>query len=257
MAKKKSKEELDIDDSLDMGEEAESTGGNKFLNALIVIAVIIIWLAIFALLIKMNVGGIGSMLRPYLKDIPVINMILPEATDEEIAEETGGKYKNLSEAIDRINELEAQLAGYKNSDSNDASTIAELQAEVARLKVFEENAQYYQDLKDRFDKEVVYADNAPDISNYKQWYESIDSDNAAKLYQQVVKDLQETQKVKDWAEAYAKMDPDKAAAILEEMTGDTNLVAKILNCMTAKQRAAVLAEMDPVYAAKITKIMYP
>lgn len=257
MAKKKSKEELDIDDSLDMGEEAESTGGNKFLNALIVIAVIIIWLAIFALLIKMNVGGIGSMLRPYLKNIPVINMILPEATDEEIAEETGGKYKNLSEAIDRINELEAQLAGYQNSDSNDASTIAELQAEVARLKVFEENAQYYQDLKDRFDKEVVYADNAPDISNYKQWYESIDSDNAAKLYQQVVKDLQETQKVKDWAEAYAKMDPDKAAAILEEMTGDTNLVAKILNCMTAKQRAAVLAEMDPVYAAKITKIMYP
>ena len=257
MAKKKSKEELDIDDSLDMGEEAESTGGNKFLNALIVIAVIIIWLAIFALLIKMNVGGIGSMLRPYLKNIPVINMILPEATDEEIAEETGGKYKNLSEAIDRINELEAQLASYQNSDSNDASTIAELQAEVARLKVFEENAQYYQDLKDRFDKEVVYADNAPDISNYKQWYESIDSDNAAKLYQQVVKDLQETQKVKDWAEAYAKMDPDKAAAILEEMTGDTNLVAKILNCMTAKQRAAVLAEMDPVYAAKITKIMYP
>ncbi len=53
------------------------------------------------------------------------------------------------------------------------------------------------------------------------------------------------------------MDADKAAAILEEMTGDTNLVAKILNCMTSKQRGAVLAAMDPVYAAKITKIMYP
>ena len=117
--------------------------------------------------------------------------------------------------------------------------------------------QYYQDLKDRFDKEVVYADNAPDIENYKKWYESIDSDNAAKLYQQVVQDLQESQKVKDWAEAYAKMDADKAAAILEEMTGDTNLVSKILNCMTSKQRAAVLAEMDPVYAAKLTKITYP
>ena len=53
------------------------------------------------------------------------------------------------------------------------------------------------------------------------------------------------------------LDADKAAAILEEMTGDTNLVAKILNCMTSKQRGAVLAAMDPVYAAKITKIMYP
>ena len=257
MAKKKSKEELDIDDGLDMGEEPESTGGNKLLNILIVLIVIIIWLAIFALLIKMNVGGIGSMLRPYLKNIPGINMILPDATDEEVSEESGGKYKSLSEAIDRINELEAQLEQYQNSDSADSSTIAELQAEVARLKTFEENAQYYQDLKDRFDKEVVYADNAPDIENYKKWYESIDSDNAAKLYQQVVQDLQESQKVKDWAEAYAKMDADKAAAILEEMTGDTNLVSKILNCMTSKQRAAVLAEMDPVYAAKLTKITYP
>lgn len=224
---------------------------------MIVLIVIIIWLAIFALLIKMNVGGIGSMLRPYLKNIPGINMILPDATDEEVSEESGGKYKSLSEAIDRINELEAQLEQYQNSDSADSSTIAELQAEVARLKTFEENAQYYQDLKDRFDKEVVYADNAPDIENYKKWYESIDSDNAAKLYQQVVQDLQESQKVKDWAEAYAKMDADKAAAILEEMTGDTNLVSKILNCMTSKQRAAVLAEMDPVYAAKLTKITYP
>ena len=257
MAKKKSKEELDIDNDLDMGEESESAGGNKFLNILIVLAVIIVWLAIFALLIKMNVGGIGSMLRPYLKNIPGINMILPAATDEDIAKETGGKYKNLSEAIDRINELESQLDNYKNSDSSDSQTISELQAEIARLKVFEENAQYYQDLKDKFDREVVYADNAPDIENYKQWYESIDADNAAKLYQQVVKDLQESQRVKDWAEAYSKMDADKAAAILEEMTGNTNLVAKILNCMTSKQRGAVLAAMDPVYAAKITKIMYP
>ena len=27
--------------------------------------------------------------------------------------------------------------------------------------------------------------------------------------------------------------------------------------MTSKQRAAILAEMDPVYAAKLTVIMYP
>ena len=46
MAKKKSKEELDIDNDLDMGEESESAGGNKFLNILIVLAVIIVWLAI-------------------------------------------------------------------------------------------------------------------------------------------------------------------------------------------------------------------
>ena len=32
MAKKKSKEELDIDDSLDLNDEEESSGGNKLLR---------------------------------------------------------------------------------------------------------------------------------------------------------------------------------------------------------------------------------
>lgn len=35
----------------------------------------------------MNVGGVGSMLRPYLKNVPVISKILPDPTDEEIKEE--------------------------------------------------------------------------------------------------------------------------------------------------------------------------
>ena len=230
---------------------------NKLVSILVAMLIIVIWLVIFALLIKMNVGGIGSSLRPYLKNVPVVNKILPAATDEEIQEETGGKYKSLSEAVDRIKELEAQLDENNNNGNASAQTIAELQAEIARLKVFEENAQHYQELKDKFDTDVVYTDNAPDISEYKSWYESIDSENAAKLYEQVVKDLQYSKQVKDWAETYSKMDAKNAAAILEEMTGDTDLVSDILLCMTSKQRAAILAEMDPVYAAKLTVIMYP
>ena len=235
MAKKK---DVNIDELDD-----ESGKSGKLVSILVAMLIIVIWLVIFALLIKMNVGGIGSSLRPYLKNVPVVNKILPAATDEEIQEETGG--------------LEAQLDENNNNGNASAQTIAELQAEIARLKVFEENAQHYQELKDKFDTDVVYTDNAPDISEYKSWYESIDSENAAKLYEQVVKDLQYSQQVKDWAETYSKMDAKNAAAILEEMTGDTDLVSDILLCMTSKQRAAILAEMDPVYAAKLTVIMYP
>ena len=238
MAKKK---DVNVDE---LDEDSGKSG--KLISVLVAILIIIIWLVIFALLIKMNVGGVGSMLRPYLKNVPVISKILPDPTDEEIKEETGNQYKNLSEAIDRIKELEAELKQYTDSDNASSETIAELQAEIARLKVFEDNAQYYQELKDKFDREVVYTDNAPDISNYKTWYESIDAENAAKLYEQVIKDLE-----------YSKMDAANAAAILEEMTGDTNLVSDILLSMTSKQRAAILAEMDPVYAAKLTVIMYP
>ena len=249
MAKKK---DVNIDELDD-----ESGKSGKLVSILVAILIIAIWLVIFALLIKMNVGGMGSMLRPYLKNVPVINQILPAATDEEVKEETGNRYKNLSEAVDRIKELEAQLNQYTNDGNASSQTISELKAEIARLKVFEENAGRYQELKDKFDKDVVYTDNAPSIDNYKTWYESIDPENAAQIYEQVVKDLQYSQQVKDWAETYSKMDAKNAAAILEEMTGDTDLVSDILLCMTSKPRAAILAEMDPVFAAKLTVIMYP
>lgn len=249
MAKKKDVNVDELDD--------ESGKSGKLVSILVAILIIAIWLVIFALLIKMNVGGIGSMLRPYLKNVPVINQILPAATDEEVKEDTGNRYKNLSEAVDRIKELEAQLNQYTNDGNASSQTISELKAEIARLKVFEENAGRYQELKDKFDKDVVYTDNAPSIDNYKTWYESIDPENAAQIYEQVVKDLQYSQQVKDWAETYSKMDAKNAAAILEEMTGDTDLVSDILLCMTSKQRAAILAEMDPVFAAKLTVIMYP
>lgn len=235
-------------------DDSEKSGFAGFVLALAIIA---IWLVIIALLIKMNVGGVGSMLRPFLKDIPVISMILPEATDDEIQEETGYKYKNLGEAIERIKELEKQVASYQDNEKKSAETIAQLQAEIERLKVYEEQQDYYLELKAKFDSEIVYTDNAPDIENYKSWYEEMSPDNAATIYKEVCEKIQYSEEVKSWAETYAKMDAESAAAILEEMTGDTDLVAKILLCMTSKQRAAIMAEMDSVYAAKLTKIMYP
>lgn len=254
MAKKKSKEELDMDRDFD--EESSGKGG-KLTNILIAIAIIVIWMIIFGILIKMDVGGVGTMLRPVLKNVPVINRILPEASDEEIAAETGYKYRNLSEAVDRIKELEKELAKYQTEGSASSETIAELQAELARLKVFAENAEYYQQLKDEFDKQVVYAENAPDIEEYKKWYETIDEDNAAEIYRQVIEELQHTKQVQDWADAYAKMDAKNAAAILEEMTGDTDIVVEMLRCMKPAQRGAILAEMDTVFAAKLTALLYP
>lgn len=256
MARKRSKEELDME--LDEnGEPVEESKGSKAASFLIGLVVIIIWLVIFALLIKMDVGGVGSMLRPYLKNVPVLSMILPDADSDEIAEETGYKFNSLSEAVERIKELEKQLEAYQNSSQESAETIAQLQAEVDRLKVFEENQAYYDQLKDEFDREVVFNDNAPNIEEYKKWYEAIDPDNAAELYSEVVERIQHSQKVQDWADTFAKMDAKKAAAILSEMTGDTDLVSEILLSLTSKQRAAILAEMDSVFAAKMTKIMYP
>jgi flagellar motility protein MotE (MotC chaperone) len=63
--------------------------------------------------------------------------------------------------------------------------------------------------------------------------------------------------VKEWASTFGNMEASNAAKIMEEMTGDTNLVADILLNLDTTQRAAIMAAMDTVFAAKLTKIMYP
>lgn len=259
MAKKKSKEELDLDNlENDVLDEDDEKKGGKFSGILIATLIIAIWMVIFGILIKSDFGGFGStVLRPLLKDVPVVNKILPTATDEEVATETGSQYKTLSQALAKIKELEKELDTYQNSSTDSAGKIAELTAEVSRLKSFEENQANYEELKKKFDEEVVFNDKAPDISEYKTWYESIDSANAATIYQEVLEKINYTQQVKDWAESYSKMEPKNAAAILQEMTGDMNLVSAILVNMKTTQRALILAQMDTVFAAKITKIMHP
>ena len=85
--------------------EDEDPGGVSVV--LVTVVIIIIWLAILCLLIKLDVGGFGSgVLAPVLKDVPVINKILPAdtviTTDNE---EAYGGYTSLREAVDYIREL--------------------------------------------------------------------------------------------------------------------------------------------------------
>ena len=57
--------------------DIELKKGNKILSAIIAILVILIILGIFAICVKLDVGGLGNnVLRPLIKDIPGINKIL-------------------------------------------------------------------------------------------------------------------------------------------------------------------------------------
>ena len=263
-------DEMDELDNLDEVEDSGQSKGKKkdkkkkseekegifsrILTIIIVLFIVAIWLAIFALLIKYDVGGFGStVLRPMLKDIPGINQILPDIPDEQAAEENNYPYKNLPEAMDRISELEAELAAANGTKKGNANYLAQLESEVARLKTFEENQLQFQKEKDKFDKEVVFNDKAPDPEEYKKYYESIDPDNAAEIYRQVVEQQDTEKKLIEQAEMYKNMKPEEAAAILNGMGGDLDLVANILLHMKTKDAGAILAKMDTNMAAKITK----
>lgn len=243
-------------DKSSKGKKDDKKEGNKVLTILIVLLIVIIWLAVFAVLIKLDIGGFGSgVLRPILKDVPVVSMVLPSESDAQIAEDNNYDYKSLSEAVAKIKELQQQIDDMSTTNTSDSTTITDLQAEVDRLKVFEDNQTAFEKKVKDFDSQVVFTDNAPSIDQYKAWYESIDPTNAAALYQQVVEQLQYSDAIKAKADIYKSMDPAKAAAVFQTMTADIESVANILLCMKPKESAAIIAAMDPVAAAKITKKM--
>lgn len=238
-------------------EDDEDSGG--FSVVLVTILIVVIWLAILALLIKLDVGGFGSgVLSPVLKDVPVINQILPkDSVTETTQEESYNGYSSLKEAVDTLKELELELERAQSQNQTDSTKIAELQAEVERLKTFEAKQVEFEKIKNQFYEDVVYAENGPGAEEYRKYYESMDQTTADYLYKQVVEQLEEDAEIQDYAQAYSEMKPKQAAAIFEEMTSNLNLVARILGEMSAEDRGNILGAMDPEIAARITKIMDP
>lgn len=227
---------------------------------LVTIVIVLIWIAILCLLIKLDVGGFGSnVLAPVLKDVPVINKILPsdavETLDEE--EEDYGGYTDLRDAVDYIRELELELEIAQTANNTDYEEIEELRAEIIRLQTFEDAQVEFERIKTEFYEEVVYADNGPGPEEYRKYYESMDPATAEYLYKQVVEQTETDQKIKDYAQAYAEMKPKEAAAIFEAMTDDLDLAAKILYQMSAEDRGNILGVMNSEIAARLTKIMDP
>lgn len=261
---KKQNDNIDNDNLNDiLGDDvianSEPKKENKPLSILITTLIILIWLGIFAALIKLDVGGFGSkVLTPVLKDVPIINKILPKSASKTSDEDI--PYKSIAECAAYIKELENELAGYQQSENDKDTQIADLQAEVDRLKQFEDNQTEFEKLKSQFYEEVVFGDKAIDPSNYIQYYQSIDKENADLLYQRAIEKYAYDEQVKERAKYYSSMKPAKAAQIFCEMTGDLDIVVSLLNSMNADESGAIIAaisDIDSVFAAKVTKKLMP
>lgn len=237
-------------------EDEEAGGVSVFL---VTVVIVVIWVAILCLLIKLDVGGFGSgVLAPVLKDVPVINKILPsDSTVTTDDEESYGGYTSLREAVDYIKELELQLEDAQAASTVDSEELAELRAEIDRLQTFENAQVEFERIKTEFYEEVIYAEKGPGAEEYQKYYQSIDPTTAEYLYKQVVEQVEADKKIQDYAQAYAEMKPAQAAKIFEEMTDDLDLAAKILNQMSTKDRGNILGAMDAEIAARLTRIMDP
>lgn len=253
-AKKRAKELADQEAELD-----DDAPGGGFSMFIVTIFIILIWVAILGILIKLDIGGFGSkVLAPILRDVPVINKILPkDATTETDDIEAYYGYTSLEDAVNQIKALEMELTSAKSANSTNVGEIERLKAEIERLQTFESQQVEFQRIKTEFYEEVIYAENGPGAAEYQKYYENMDPATAEYLYQQVVIQEQVDSQMQDYAKAYSSMDPKDAAAIFDTMTNNLELVGSIMWAMTPEQRGAILGEMDAEIAAQVTKIMEP
>lgn len=255
-AKKRAKEIAAREEELD-----EDNSGPVILTTLIII---VVWLGIICALIKLDIGGFGSqVLAPVLKNVPVINKILPDettgnvevSTEEEVVDLAG--YTSLEQAVEDIHDLEEELIDYQEELNAKNERILALEEEIKRLETFEDMQVEFERIKTEFYNEVVYAENGPGVEEYRKYYEAMDPATAEVLYKQAVSQVEESKEIEEYAQAYSEMKPKEAAGIFEAMTGDLDLAARILGAMEPDARGKILGVMKPDVAAKITKIMEP
>jgi flagellar motility protein MotE (MotC chaperone) len=245
-AKELAKQEGELDD--------EEGNGGGFLTFITTILFVAVWLAVIVVVIKMDVGGFGSgVLAPIIEDIPVIRNILPS----DLIRDTEKTDVDVTALKAQIAELEQQLQVAQSAAGAETELITNLQAEVERLKQFEDKQVEFERIQKSFYEEVIYAENGPGADAFRSYYEEMNPELAESLYKQVVVESQADAKVQDYVKTFSSMKPAQAAAIFESMTDDMNLIAKILTAMTPDQRGDILGAMDPEIAARITKLLNP
>ena len=203
----------------DKTEEAEEEGSGTFASKLkytgVFLLVLAIWIAIFGILIKTDAGGFASnVLAPLIGTNQTLNKILPEEDQKK---------------------SDAQLASEAQSEA-DAQAAAQAQAESAAAQQASEQASIQADAQAAAQAQTDAAAQQAAADAQAAEQESIDAEKLA-----------------DYVSTYSKMDAKSAATILDNMvSGDIDLVTKILANMKPAVRGDILANMDVNSASKLT-----
>ncbi|SFU40967.1 hypothetical protein [Butyrivibrio sp. INlla21] len=238
--------------------------------------IVLIWLAIMCLLIKLNVGNFGSdILAPIIKDVPYLNLILPDevldkdddvavvslpdSANVDISVEDADSITTPEQANAYIKRLEKALQDEMEQNSAYASEIDRLKTEVARLEPFEQQQKAFYEQRKQFYEEMVNGENAPSTETYTQWYETINPEDAERIYKEIKEGDLDEAAIKAFATTYSGMKAKQAAKIFDEMVAENQiqLVARILAQMSVENRGDILAQMEKPNAAKLTQLLEP
>lgn len=202
--------------------EPKSSKPIVFFSLVLALAIAI---GIWGYLIKTNkFFGLGEMLRPHLKDIPLICRILPDLPV--------GTEPDLM-ARDVINEKYTDLL---NENVELHKKIANLETEVTTLKTVEEK----------------YEILVKDLEKVSKELTGLKQENA----ENEAKEKDNTEKINNLVKIYESMEVSNAADILEDI-GEINisLVIEICRAMKTATFSEILQEMDVSFAAILSERM--
>lgn len=237
-------------------EEGKSGGGG-----LVVVVILIVVLGGFVALVKLDVFGLGSnVLGPAIQDVPVLNLILPEMPEDmtdtsDTAVQVNYSFETIEDAIAELKIRDQQLKELLDQAEIDSEAYTALLLENERLKEFEANQTQFEADKAEFD--LLVAEQA-DPQDYMDFVESTFEESALAIYETLVTEKVYSEEVTANAAMYASMKPEDAAAIMEiTHLSDIDMVSEILMSLEASKAGAILAEMDPTTADRISRYMYP
>lgn len=220
--------------------------------------VIFLLLAVFILLLKLDVASLGTkIIGPNIQNIPGASLILPEMPVEETVslENQTLSYENEEQIIEMLKVTENMLKEKELEAEKLIEQINALQAENDRLKVFEQYYLDYEAQKAEFDSMIV---SETDPTLFAQWYEQMNPENAAKIYESLQMTVESTDELDQLVLMYNEMKAEQAAGILSEMsTTRISMVANIIKHLEVDKAAAILGAMETKLASRITAYLYP
>ncbi|NLX77378.1 MAG: hypothetical protein GXZ01_08460 [Clostridiaceae bacterium] len=231
-----------------------------------ILIVLVIFGGAFYYLLKNDIGGLGEYFRPSIERIPVLKLALPPLPETEdpydpkhlTQKELLTKYnelrainreltEQLEDANKRIADLEAEKSRW-SSMAREGQVILEKNEETLK-QVIEKMEQLDNDRKE-FDRLVAMGDEGA----FARYYEKVDPENAKELYSEIVQKEAVKENYKDLAKSYTEMEPANAAAILTELgREDMELVVNLIEAMKNNEKAEIIENMDPRFAAELMK----
>lgn len=197
-------------------------------GSLIVIIAILLFFGtlggVWGYLIKTNKFiNLGEKLRPYIKDIPVISMILPDSSSE-ADPTTFGRTE--------LERLYAELTAENKTLTEKNNTLED---EVILLR----------------ETETKYNILLKEVASLKETIAVFEAQNSVEA-----SEAEKLENLKNLVKVYESMEAAEAAAVLEQMgTLNINLVMEICKNMKTSSFSEIMQEMDKDFAAILSERM--